>query len=72
MQDLDSPTRDQTSEWASPIVTAQALYLWTAGAVSVSLFQWMSNILLKLNIQKIKIMASSPFTSWQTEGGKWK
>ena len=25
---------------------------------------------LKLNIQKTKIMASSPITSWQTEGGK--
>ena len=25
---------------------------------------------LKLNIQKIKIMASSPITSWQIEGGK--
>ena len=25
---------------------------------------------LKLNIQKIKIMASSPFTSWQIEGEK--
>ena len=25
---------------------------------------------LKFNIQKIKIMASSPITSWQTEGGK--
>ena len=25
---------------------------------------------LKLNIQKSKIMASSPITSWQTEGGK--
>ena len=25
---------------------------------------------LKLNIQKIKIMASSPTTSWQTDGGK--
>ena len=24
---------------------------------------------LKLNIQKTKIMASSPITSWQTEGG---
>ena len=23
---------------------------------------------LKLNIQKIKIMASSPITSWQTDG----
>ena len=23
---------------------------------------------LKLNIQKIKIMASSPFTSWKTDG----
>ena len=25
---------------------------------------------IKLNIQKIKIMASSPLTSWQIEGGK--
>ena len=25
---------------------------------------------LKLNIQKMKIMASSPITSWQIEGGK--
>ena len=27
---------------------------------------------LKLNIQKMKIMASSPITSWQIEGKKWK
>ena len=27
---------------------------------------------LKLNIKKTKIMASSPITSWQTEGEKWK
>ena len=27
---------------------------------------------LKLNIQKIKIMASSPITSWQIEGENWK
>ena len=25
---------------------------------------------LKLNIQKAKIMASDPITSWQTDGGK--
>ena len=25
---------------------------------------------LKLNIQKTKIMASNPITSWQTDGGK--
>ena len=25
---------------------------------------------IKLNIQKTKIMASSPITSWQIEGGK--
>ena len=25
---------------------------------------------LKLNIQKMKVMASSPITSWQTDGGK--
>jgi len=31
------------------------------------------NVGLKLNILKTKIMASSPNTSWQTEGGeKWK
>ena len=27
---------------------------------------------LKLNIQETKIMASSPITSWQIMGGKWK
>ena len=25
---------------------------------------------LKLNVQKMKIVASRPITSWQTEGGK--
>ena len=27
---------------------------------------------LKLNIQKTKIMASSPISSWQIEGKQWK
>ena len=27
---------------------------------------------LKLNIQKTKIMASGPITSWQKKGKKWK
>ena len=27
---------------------------------------------LKLNIQKAKIMASCPITSWQIDGKKWK
>ena len=27
---------------------------------------------LKLNIQKMKIMASGPITSWQRDGKKWK
>ena len=27
---------------------------------------------LKLNIQKTKIMTSSPITSWQIEGKKWR
>ena len=27
---------------------------------------------LKLNIQKMKIMASGPITSWQIDEGKWK
>ena len=27
---------------------------------------------LKLNIQKTKIIASSPITSWQIDGKQWK
>ena len=27
---------------------------------------------LKLNIQKTKIMASDPITSWQIDGKQWK
>ena len=27
---------------------------------------------LKLNIQKTKIMASGPITSWQTDGEQWQ
>ena len=27
---------------------------------------------LKFNIQKSKIMASSPFTSWKIKGEKWE
>ena len=27
---------------------------------------------LKLNIQKTKIMASNPITSWQVDGEQWK
>ena len=27
---------------------------------------------LKLNIQKIKVMASCPITSWQLDGKQWK
>ena len=30
------------------------------------------NIALKLNIQKTKIMASGPITSWQIDGELWK
>ena len=30
----------------------------------------MKKLTLKLNIQKTKIMAASPITSWQVEGGK--
>ena len=29
-------------------------------------------VALKLNIQKTKIMASSPITSWQIDGKQWK
>ena len=30
------------------------------------------NSVLKLNIQKINIMASGPITSWQIDGKQWK
>ena len=29
-------------------------------------------VVLKLNIQKTKTMASSPITSWQIDGKQWK
>ena len=29
-------------------------------------------VVLKLNVQKTKIMASSPITSWQIDGKQWK
>ena len=29
-------------------------------------------VVLKLNIQKTKIMASGPITSWQIDGDQWK
>ena len=29
-------------------------------------------VVLKFNIQKTKIMASSPITSWQIDGKQWK
>ena len=30
------------------------------------------NVGLKLNIQKAKIMATGPITSWQIDGKQWK
>ena len=30
------------------------------------------NVGLKLNIQKTRIMASGPITSWQIDGKQWK
>ena len=30
------------------------------------------NVCLKLNIQKTKIMASGPITSWEIDGKQWK
>ena len=30
------------------------------------------NVGLKLGVQKMQIMASSPITSWQIEGKQWK
>ena len=34
--------------------------------------EWSEKAGLKLNIKKTKITASSPITSWQTDGEKWK
>ena len=31
-----------------------------------------ANVGLKLNIQKMKIMASGPVTSWEIDGKQWK
>ena len=33
---------------------------------------WSEKVGLKLNIQKTKIIASDPITSWQIDGETWK
>ena len=43
--------------------------------LSASWWRWKMRVKktgLKLNIQKTKIMTSSPITSWQIDGEKWK
>ena len=42
----------------------------TTGKISMK--EESEKIGLKLNIQKTKIMASSPLTSWQIEGKQWQ
>ena len=77
MWDLSSPTRDGTH---TPCTGSQSLNHWTTRK-SLFLFFYsfprnynMCHIFLpfhtglKLNIQKAKIMASSPITSWQIDG----
>ena len=41
---------------------------WSSDVCSSDLKEKSENVGLKLNIQKTKIMASSPITSWQTDG----
>ena len=41
-------------------------------SLSMSVQEESEKVGLKLNIQKTKFMASSPITSWQIEGEKWK
>ena len=38
--------------------------------VLMKLIEESKKAVLKLNIQKIKIITSGPITSWQTDGGK--
>ena len=46
-----------------------ALTKWTfVGKVMSLLFNMLSRLVIKLNIQKTKIMASGPITSWQIDG----
>ena len=48
-------------------VYCHSAYLTFMQSTSCDMLGWMTH---KLNIQKIKIMASSPITSWQLEGEK--
>ena len=42
------------------------------GSLLMKLKEESENVGLKLNIQKMKIMASSPITSWEIDGKQWK
>ena len=42
------------------------------GMATLQVKQESEKVGLKLNIQKRKIMASGPITSWQMDGEKWK
>ena len=46
----------------------QIRYGHTAGKLQIP----NAKVGLKLNIQKTKIMASSPITSWEIDGKQWK
>ena len=50
-------------------VYSHSAYLTFMQSTSCDMPSWITH---KLNIQKIKIMASSPITSWQLEGEKMK
>ena len=41
-------------------------------SLSVKVKEESEKVGLKLNIQKTKIMASGPITSWQIDGTQWK
>ena len=51
-----------------PLVTLMAESKEELKSLLIKVKEERENVSLKLNIQKTKIMASSPITSWQTDG----
>ena len=49
-----------------------AFELWCWRSLLMKVKEKSEKVGLKLNIQKTKIMASGPITSWEVEGEQWK